>query len=237
MVPSGKRRLIYDEAMPGKPRTGGARASGRGRPRQGSQRPGSQRQGSDEQGQPGDPADVPADPESVARLICLRLLTVAPRTRAQLAEALRRRGVPDDAAEAVLARFAEVGLIDDATFASAWVESRHHGKGLGRRALAAELSRRGVDREDIQVAVAQLSPETEQATARALVDRKLASTAGQPSQVRIRKLVGMLARKGYPPGLAYRVVREALEQANQDAAAEGLDADEAFGAELDGELA
>jgi regulatory protein len=158
-------------------------------------------------------ADADADPEAVARTICLRLLTAAPRTRAQLADALRRRGVPDDAAEAVLARFAEVGLIDDAMFAASWVESRHRGRGLGRRALAAELNRRGVDREDVQSAVAQLSPETELATARALVERRLASTAGQSAQVRMRRLAGMLARKGYPPGLAYQVVREALQDA------------------------
>ena len=164
------------------------------------------------------------DPEAVARLICLRQLTAAPRTRAQLAETLRRRGVPEDAAEAVLGRFTEVGLIDDATFASAWVESRHHGRGLGRRALAAELNQRGVDRDDIQAAVAKLSPETELATARALVERKLASTASLPAQVRLRRLVGMLARKGYPAGLAYRVVREALDQDRQNRAGDDLGA-------------
>src|SRR5271165_1842528 len=55
-----------------------------------------------------------ADPEAVARQICLRMLSAAPRTQAQLATALRRRGVPEEAAAAVLARFAEVKLIDDA---------------------------------------------------------------------------------------------------------------------------
>ena len=183
-----------------------------------------------------DRPDEADDPESVARLICLRLLTAAPRTRAQLADTLRRRGVPDDAATAVLARFAEVGLIDDAMFASTWVESRHYGRGLGRRALAAELNQRGVDRNDIEAAVAQLSPETELATARALVGRRLASTAGQPAPVRIRRLAGMLARRGYPAGLAYRVVREALEQEGRDQDA-GID-DEIFEAEfVDGEQA
>lgn len=177
----------------------------------------------------GEPGDEPADPEAVARLICLRLLEAAPRTRAQLAAALRRRRVPEDAATAVLARFAEVGIIDDAMFASSWVESRHHGRGLARRALAAELGRRGVERTDIQAAVDRLSPETEAATARELVDRKLAGTRGQPAQAQARKLVGMLARKGYPPGLTYRVVREALEQAGQDdSALDGLDEDDEF---------
>ena len=183
-----------------------------------------------------DAGDLPDDPEAVARLICLRQLTAAPRTRAQLAETLRRRGVPEEAAEAVLGRFTEVGLIDDAMFASAWVESRHHGRGLGRRALAAELNQRGVDRDDIQAAVAKLSPETELATARALVERRLASTASLPAQVRLRRLVGMLARKGYPAGLAYRVVREALDQDRQDQAnasqgAGDLDEDEFINAE------
>ena len=167
------------------------------------------------------------DPESVARLICLRMLTAAPRTRAQLADALRRRGVPEDAATAVLARFAEAGLIDDAMFASAWVESRHYGRGLGRRALEAELNQRGVARADIRAAVDRLSPETELATARALVQRRLASTAGQPAEVRARRLAGMLSRKGYQSGLIYRVVREALEQADQEAVS-FIDDDELF---------
>jgi regulatory protein len=141
--------------------------------------------------------------------------------------------VPEETATAVLARFAEVGLIDDAMFASTWVESRHTSRGLGRRALVAELNQRGVDRADIKAAVEQLSPETELATARALVARKLATSAGQPADVRVRRLAGMLARKGYAYGLAYRVVREALEQAGQEAPAEGMDYSEPFGPECD----
>ena len=185
------------------------------------------RSGRVEAGDRSDPIDPPADPQSIARLICLRLLTAGPRTRAQLADALKRRSVPADAAEAVLGRFAEVGLIDDATFATAWVESRHYGRGLGRRALAAELDQRGIAREDIESAVDQLSTEAERATALALVERNIASTTGQPYQARVRTLVGMLARKGYPASLAYSVVREALDRSGYDSAASAID-DEAF---------
>jgi regulatory protein len=150
-------------------------------------------------------------PEAVARQICLRMLTAAPRTRAQLASALERHGVPAEAAQTVLERFADVQLIDDAMFAQAWVDSRHRGRGLARRALAAELRERGVAPEDIQEAVGRLDPEQEYATARALVERRLASTRHLPQQARFRRLMGMLARKGYPEGLAYRVVREAVD--------------------------
>jgi regulatory protein len=156
------------------------------------------------------------DPEAVARLICLRLLTAAPRTRAELAAALSQRGVPDAAAQRVLARFTEVKLIDDATFARAWVESRHHGRGLAGRALGAELRRKGVAPEDIAGALHELDPDQEVATARDLVARRLPGTRGQPGPARMRRLIGMLARKGYGPGLAYRVVREALEQEAAD---------------------
>lgn len=167
-----------------------------------------------------------ADPEALARQICLKMLTAAPRTRAQLAAAISRRGVPDDVAEAVLGRFAEVKLIDDAMFASAWVESRHYGRGLAGRALAAELRQRGVEADDIQAAIGELKPEQEIATARALVARRLAGTRGQPLQARTRRLMGVLARKGYPQALAYRVVREALEQEGIDPAAAGLGLDD-----------
>lgn len=154
----------------------------------------------------------PADPESVARTICLRLLTQSPRTRAQLAEALSRRGVPDEAAGRVLARLGDVGLIDDATFARAWVSSRHRGRGLAGRALTAELRHRGVDAETTAEAVGELDPETEEQTARALVRRRLAGSgdARLDPTTRQRRLLGLLARKGYPAGLAYRVVREEL---------------------------
>jgi regulatory protein len=161
---------------------------------------------------------VPDEPEARARQICLELLTLAPRTRVQLADALRRDGIPGDVAEDVLARFTDVGLIDDAAFAKAWVESRHHSRGLAGRALAAELRRRGVDDEQIQDAVAGLDPDAEVVAARRLVERKLAGTRGQPPPVRARRLAGMLARKGYPPGLAYRVIREAMEAEGADAA-------------------
>jgi regulatory protein len=159
---------------------------------------------------PGTPADAspPSDPEDVARTICLRLLTGAPKTRAQLAEALRKRDVPDEVAARVLDRLTDVRLVDDEAFAHAWVESRHRGRGLARRALAHELRRRGVDDDTVDEAVETLDTEQEVETARALVRRRLPSTARLEPQARTRRLVGMLARKGYSSGVAFRVVRE-----------------------------
>ncbi|MFC8679146.1 recombination regulator RecX [Streptomyces griseorubiginosus] len=160
--------------------------------------------------------EPPADPVERARAICLRLLTGTPRTRKQLADALRKREIPDEAAEEVLSRFEEVGLINDSAFADAWVESRHHGRGLARRALAQELRTKGVDSTLIDEAVSQLDSEQEEATARELVERKLRATRGLDRDKRLRRLAGMLARKGYSEGMALRVVRQALEEEGEE---------------------
>ena len=166
---------------------------------------------------------TPAEWESAAKAACLRLLTLRPRTRRELADALARRGVPEDVSEDVLGRFAEVGLIDDATFAEQWVASRHRNAGMGRRALSVELSRKGVASEMISEAVGGLDTDTEQATARRLVDRRLGAMSGVPPEVKARRLVAMLARKGYGPGLASQVVRAALADDAAGGAGDVLD--------------
>ena len=184
--------------------------------------------GADDDGPPGARGPrIPRDPEAAARQICLRLITIEPRSRAQLAQAMQRKQIPDHVAEGILNRFTEVGLIDDQAFARAWVESRHHSRGLSRRALSTELRRRGVAADDVRDAVETLDPDQEAATARRIVDRKLRATRGQPFEARMRRLVGALARKGYGAALSYRIVREALE-------AEG--AHDAEAAELAGAL-
>lgn len=177
-------------------------------------------------GEPGRPAaseDGPdADPEGVARAICLRLLTARARTRQELAQALQRKGIPADAARTVLERFDDVGLIDDGAFAEQWVRSRHTTRGLGRRALAVELRRKGVADDVAGEALAEIDTEAEERRARELVYRKLRNLRTDSDEQRAaagRKLVGMLARKGYGGGIAYRIVREAL-------AAHGAEPDE-----------
>ena len=161
-----------------------------------------------------------SDPESVARILCLRQLDARARTRAELAAYLARKGVPPEPAERVLDRFVQVGLIDDRALAESFVDSRHREAGLGRRALTQKLRHRGVDDDVIDAAVSDLDAESELAAARDLVRRRLRSVAGLGPQVQARRLVGMLARKGYAPGLAYRVVRESLADADLPAGAD-----------------
>jgi regulatory protein len=157
--------------------------------------------------------EPPADPEAVARKILLDQLTGQARSRSELAGKLAAKLVPDDVATRLLDRFEEVGLVDDAAFARSWVASRQPGKGLARRALAQELRRKGIDDEVAREALDEIDPDDELEAARDLVRRKLRSMSGLDDTVRTRRLVGMLARKGYSPGVAFAVVRSELDSA------------------------
>jgi regulatory protein len=167
---------------------------------------------------PEDPVEqqLPGDPESVARAICLRLLTQRARSRSELAVALRKRGIPDDAAGAVLDRFTEVGLVDDAALASSVAGAAHEERGLARRAVAARLRQRGLAEQDVRDAVATIDTASERAQALRLVRKRLPATAGLEPAARVRRLVGLLARKGYSPNVAYAVVRDVLSEAGAE---------------------
>ncbi len=154
-----------------------------------------------------------ADPYAVARSIVLRQLSMAPRSRAQLAKKLRERGCADEVSEQVLDRMTEVGLIDDEAYAEMLVRSKQSTKGLARRALAHELQKKGIDREVADDALTQVGQDDEREKAEELVARKLRSMHGLDADVQARRLAGMLARKGYSGEVAWPVIREAIERA------------------------
>jgi len=166
--------------------------------------------------------DREADPASVARAIILRQLTASPKSRLQLERKLAERNVPEDVAAAVLDRFEEVRLVDDAEFAEMWVRSRAQSRRLAKGALRRELAEKGIDADTAASALEQLSDEDEEAAARQLVERKLrpgTDLADRAERDKVtRRLASMLARKGYQPSQAFRIVGEVL-----DAAADGAE--------------
>lgn len=168
--------------------------------------------------------DADADPAAVARAIVLRQLTNSPKSRLQLARKLAERNVPDDVAEAVLDRFEEVKLVDDADFADMWVRSRSQSRKLAKGALRRELADKGIDAETAAGALEQLSDADEESAARELVQRKLRGAAGSGDRAErdktTRRLASMLARKGYQPSQAFRIVGEVLDAAGAETGSE-----------------
>lgn len=158
----------------------------------------------------------PADRLEQARALCLRLLTARARTRAELAARLANRGYPEEVSAEVLDRLTQAGLVDDEDFAEQWVRSRRINAGKGKRALAAELRTKGVDSDVIAAALAGIDTGAERIRAEQLVrDRLRRERLGDPSDRDAenkvtRRLVGMLARRGYGQSMALDVVTAEL---------------------------
>jgi regulatory protein len=159
-------------------------------------------------------SEKPAEPkrEEQARDVCLRLLTVRARTRAELEAQLTKRGYPDDVSARVLDRLVEVGLLDDAAFAEEWVRARRANAGKGKRALAAELRTKGVDPELIAETLDSVDAGEWRVRAEELVATKLRREKLDDEVKVTRRLVGMLARRGYNQGMAFDVVSTQLAQ-------------------------
>ncbi|MFF0943145.1 regulatory protein RecX [Kocuria sp. CPCC 205300] len=175
--------------------------------------------------------DPEPDPREVARAIVLRQLTASAKSRKQLEDKLADRNVPEDVAREVLDRFEEVDLVDDAQYAELYVRSRAGSRKLARAAIRRELATRGISGELAESALEQRTDEDERADAADLVRRKLPAGLDLSDRAErdraVRRLVGMLGRKGYAPGLAFAVVQEELA-ARSGAAAEDAGPGEAY---------
>jgi regulatory protein len=145
-----------------------------------------------------------------AKNTALNTLSMVAKTRGELAAKLTDKGYPEDVIDEALDRLTEVGLINDAAYARDYAASRQRGRGLSSSAIRRELQRKKLAAEHIDDAVADISPEDEYARALELVQRKAPSTRSLPVQARIRRLAGMLIRRGYPAGIAFAVVKESL---------------------------
>lgn len=159
------------------------------------------------------PAELaPEERYKKAKEICFDLLAARPRTQEELRQALQRKGFDEETSETLLGKLDRAGLVNDEEFAQLWVKSRHANQGLSRTALVAELRRKGVDGEVAAQAAGEVDRESEEQMARELVRKRLGSLGNVDEQTALRRLLGFLARKGYPQGLAYTVIREELRE-------------------------
>jgi regulatory protein len=145
-----------------------------------------------------------------AKQVLLRRLSHAPRTRKELAKDLKDKDISDEVANVALDRFEEVGLINDRALASNYVSSQHERKGLGKNALRQQLRAKGISDDMALEAISQISDDQEFQAAFALACKKIRSLQRDDAKTQLRKIVGVLARKGYSSNLAFRVAKEVI---------------------------
>ena len=146
-----------------------------------------------------------------AKQVLLRRLSHAPRTRKELAKDLKDKDISDEVANVALDRFEEVGLINDQDLASNYVSSQYERKGLGKNALRRQLRAKGVSDDVALEAISQISDDQEFQAAFALACKKIRSLQRDDAKTQLRKIVGVLARKGYSSNLAFSVAKEVIK--------------------------
>lgn len=145
----------------------------------------------------------------------MRLLDVRDRTRHELEQALAKKRVPPEAAEVVLNRLTEVGLIDDQRFADAWFDGQQR-RQRSTRALRQELRIKGVDAERVDQAASSAADGADLIAARALVAKRAPAMQRLTHDVRYRRLAGQLARRGFDSSVISTVLRELPRQGDAD---------------------
>ncbi|MGZ4105005.1 MAG: regulatory protein RecX [Actinomycetota bacterium] len=174
---------------------------------------------------PGDGAGKPA-PSSLslaeqlvaAREAGLRLLSVRERSAAEMRARLRQKGFDPEVIVTVLAALEETGLQDDGRFAAQFAETAA-GRGLASRRIQAELRARGIAK-DLAADASTEHPDEELARARELAGRRAARMGDLPPEARARRIMGLLARRGYDPETCRTV---AAEVARLEPTTESLD--------------
>jgi len=135
---------------------------------------------------------------------------------AELAAVLVRKGADAQVVDDVLARLTAVGLLDDQAYAADLVEMKHGARHMSRRAVALDLTRRGLSSDVVSAATDDLDDESDWAGAREVAARQIRRLAGLDDATAWRRLAGALARKGYDPSVVSGVTKEMLNNRRQE---------------------
>lgn len=161
---------------------------------------------------PGADAPGPDDAEyRRAKSRALNILAARDVSASQMRERLLGREHPPDVVDVLVARLTDSGLLDDRSFAHSYVRSAREGRALSVSALGRELRARGIADEHIEEALAEVDDEFDTAYAVAL--KKARSTRGLDEQTRMRRILGMLARRGFGQSVGVRAARAAMQDA------------------------
>ena len=151
-----------------------------------------------------------------AKTIVYNQLAYSAKSRAQLHKKLESKGFEAELIEPLLDKFEAAHLIDDAEYARSFVTQRGTGKKLSRSALRREHKERGITGDLAEEALAARTDEDERRDAAELVRKKLRPAMNFSDRTEkekiMRRLVGMLARRGYSSSVAFSVVKEEIER-------------------------
>lgn len=157
-------------------------------------------------------ADSPelADAYAKAKKTALNMLAMRDHSSTELREKLLRRDFDPAAVDRLIAKLERSNLLDDGQFAQRFAKAQRESRKLSRSALRRQLVKKGIDEETIAGVVAEVDGEED--LAREVAEKKARSTRGLDHEVRERRILGMLARRGFSSTICLKVTREVLAE-------------------------
>jgi regulatory protein len=148
-----------------------------------------------------------------ARDVALSFLSARARSVHEVREKLQRQRFAAGVIERVIADFRRLKLLDDREFARSWVESRAGRRPAGTAKFVQDLRRKGIDREIIDEVLAEFAEELDSdETAASLLRRQRWRFAGVEEVKAKRRMLGLLARRGYAQETAQKAVETVWEE-------------------------
>lgn len=157
-------------------------------------------------------ADSPelADSYAKAKKTALNMLAMRDHSSTELREKLLRRDFDPAAVDRLIVKLERSNLLDDGQFAQRFAKAQRESRKLSRSALRRQLVKKGIDEETIAGVVAEVDGEED--LAREVAEKKARSTRGLDHEVRERRILGMLARRGFSSTICLKVTREVLAE-------------------------
>ncbi len=138
--------------------------------------------------------------------LAYRAVSQRERTVAELRAFLERKRVGPQAIEAAVEELSGAGYLDDAGYARRFAEDKRTLERWGAERITRDLSRRGIELDLIERALAGEGAEDELERALELLAQKVRTP---PADERERNRAwSLLVRRGYPAELAYDALRE-----------------------------
>ncbi|VAW31557.1 hypothetical protein MNBD_CHLOROFLEXI01-5295, partial [hydrothermal vent metagenome] len=152
-----------------------------------------------------------------AKKIAIGFIEYRPRSLHETRQHLKKKEYPEDAVEHVLERLEAVELLNDTAFARYWVEQRETFKPRSRMALQQELHQKGIARDVIEEAIAEVD---ELAAASKAAQAKARRWHSLPWQEFRKKLSGFLGRRGFSYSVIGEVTKTLWEELSADSSTE-----------------
>lgn len=153
--------------------------------------------------------------ERRAKNMLLHQLSRSIKSTKQLRDYLTKREIPAQVIEAAIERFTEAGLIDDLRYAETFAASKRSTRGLSTSALRRELGAKGIPTGLIDEVLAEYSQEDDLKTATKLAEKRIRAMGHLDREVRQRRLLGFLGRKGFSSSICFSAIKAAEQSLNQ----------------------